>query len=84
MGLFSSSEERIEEKTVDTTGTVNNNIILQEARDTHDQMRLNEKMLFVMYTMCTVEVVKLAIYVYCNFRRKIKKRYANQTNNDNA
>lgn len=84
MGLFSSSEERIEEKTVDTTGTVNNNIILQEARDTHDQMRLNEKMLFVMYTMCAVEVVKLAMYVYCNFKRKIKKQYAGQTNNNNA
>lgn len=84
MVFFGSSEERIEEKTVDTTGTVNNNIILQEARDTHDQMRLNEKMLFVMYTMCTVEVIKLAMYVYCNFRRKMKKRYADQANNSNG
>lgn len=81
MGLFGSSEERIDEKVIDTAGNVNNNIIIQEARDTHDQVRINEKMLHTMYLMCGIEIAKLIIYAFHRFKKSVKKRYSNQQDN---
>lgn len=42
MDIFRSSEEFIEKKTVDSMGHVNNNIVIQEARDTHNQKFISE------------------------------------------
>lgn len=78
MGIFGSSEERVEEKTVDSTGHVNTNIVIQEARDTHDIAKGNEKMLTVMYIMCLLETIKIAIYLYKCFKKNLKKKYGNQ------
>lgn len=75
MGWFSSDEEEVEVKTVDSNGNINNNIILQEARDTHSQMMLNEKLLLATYALVFAEVVKLGIYLFHAFRRTIKKKY---------
>lgn len=61
MGWLYSSEEEVEVKTVDTTGTVNNNIIVQEARDTHSQMISNEKLLFATYLLVAAEALKLGL-----------------------
>lgn len=75
MGIFGSSEERVEEKMVDLTGQVNNNIIIQEAKDTHSQLLLNTKLLYATYILVCAEIVKLSIYVYCSIKKNIKKRY---------
>lgn len=75
MGLFGSSEENVEEKMVDSTGHVNTNIIIQEARDTHEQVKMNEKMLITMYIMCGIEVIKLSLYLFNTFKKNLKKRY---------
>lgn len=57
MGIFGSSEESNEMKTVDTNGNVNNNIVIQEASDTHRQMIMREKLLFATYVLA--EIIKL-------------------------
>lgn len=76
MGSSSSSEEDTEIKTVDSTGPVNNNIILQrEARDTHSQMILNQKILFVGCIMVLFEIIKLAIYLVNSYKKRVKKAY---------
>ena len=80
MGWFGSSEETNEEKLVDSNGHVNNNIIIQEARDTHTQTALTEQLLVGTYILITLEAVKLAICVFNMWKRQIKKRYNN--NND--
>lgn len=79
MGWFGSSEERDESKLVDTNGQVNNNVIIQEARDVHDSRRSNEQMVMLMYFMCGLEIVKCAMYIYCKFVRKMKKKYTTRT-----
>lgn len=79
MGIFGSSEERRDEKMVESTGHVNTNIVIQEARDTHDQLKINEKMLMTMYLMCFIEIIRLGIYLFCNFKKSLKKRYAPKT-----
>lgn len=78
MGWLYSSEEEVEMKTVDTTGTVNNNIIVQEARDTHSQMISNEKLLFATYLLVAAEALKLGLYLFHAIRKKLKKKYQKQ------
>lgn len=80
MGWFSSSEETNEENLVDSNGHVNNNIVIQEARDTHTQAALSEKLLFATYILVGLEMVKLTICCYNMWRRQIKKKYNNKNN----
>lgn len=75
MGWFGSSEENTEVKTVDSNGNINHNVIIQEARDTHDQMLINGKMLFATYILVIAELLKLAIYIFNSYRKTLKKKY---------
>lgn len=76
MGLFASSEEiENETKNVDTNGNVNNNIIISEARDTHSQLIVNEKLLFATCCQLAMEITKLVLYGITHYKKAIKKRY---------
>lgn len=75
MGIFGNSEESIETKTVDSNGQVNNNIIIQEAKDMHSQMILSEKLVFGTYVLIGLEIVKISICIFSAFKRYMKKRY---------
>lgn len=75
MGWFSASEEITEENVVDSNGHVNNNIVIQEAKDNHIQAAASEKLLSATYLLITIEVVKLCICFYNMWRRQIKKKY---------
>lgn len=75
MGWFDSSEEVVEEKMVDSNGNVNNNIIIQEARDTHIQAALSEKLLFGTYILIAIETLKLTICIVSMWKRQMKKKY---------
>lgn len=75
MGFFGDSNE--ETNLGDSNGQVNNNIIIQEAADIHDQTRTTERVLTVMYIMCVLELMKIGIYIYNSFAKRIKKKYRN-------
>lgn len=75
MGIFGDSIE--ETIAVDSNGQVNNNIIIQEAADIHDQTKTTERVLSVMYIMCALEVMKIGIYIYNSFVKRMKKKYRN-------
>lgn len=80
MGIFGDSEESVEIKTVDSNGQVNNNIIIQEAKDMHSQMMLSEKLVFGTYVLIGLEVVKISICLFSAFKRYMKKRYQRNDN----
>lgn len=76
MGIFGSSEESVENKAIDSTGNVNNNIILmqqEEARDTHSQLVLNQKLFIASCLLVLFEVIKLTVYVISSYKKKLKK-----------
>lgn len=75
MGWFSSSEEVVEENVVDSNGHVNNNIVIQEAKDTHTQAALSERLLVATYILVGLEVAKLTICFFNMWKRQIKKKY---------
>lgn len=72
MGIFGSSEERTEEKAVDSTGHVNNNIIIREAQDTHQQMISGEKLVIATYLLVFAEILKL-IFFFKPLRKATKR-----------
>lgn len=80
MGFFGSSEESIESKTVDSNGQVNNNIIIQEAKDTHAQVIISEKLVTGTYILIGLEMIKITICLFSAFRRHIKKKYQGNGN----
>lgn len=75
MGWLGSSEEKTEQKTVDTTGQVNNNIVIQEAEDIHQQVAMSEKLLFATYLLVGAEIIKLCVYLFVALKKHFKKRY---------
>lgn len=76
--LFGSDEENIDTKMVETTGSVNNNIIVQEAADTHSAMMSTERLLFATYLLVGSEILKLSIYIFHVIRKHLKKKYTNK------
>lgn len=82
MGFFFGSEEQqIEEKAIDSTGHVNTNIIVQEARDTHHQMVISQQLLNTTYALVIIETIKLCLCLFNAYKKKIKKTYRNNANN---
>lgn len=71
----SSSTPKNESKTVDSNGQVNNNIVIQEAEDTHSSMILSEQLLFATWILIGLEVLKISIALFSAYRRQMKKKY---------
>lgn len=69
------SAELNEEKMIDGTGNVNNNIIIQEARDTHSQLLIGEKLLWATYVLIALEFIKFILYFVRGFKNHLKKKY---------
>lgn len=63
----------MEEKAIDTSGHVNNNIIIQEAKDTHNQLIINEKLFYATCLLVAFEVIKLIVYIVGAYKRKLIK-----------
>lgn len=80
----STSSEQVDEKVVESNGQVNNNVIIQEAKDTHNQLLVNEKLLYATYALIVFEIIKLAIYLLSAYRRKMKKAFASKNNKGGA
>lgn len=76
MGIFGDSSEENNVKTIDTNGQVNNNIIIREADDIHEQLKLNQTAVTLMYVTCVVQLLKFGMYIYCKFVGKMKKKYS--------
>lgn len=76
MGIFGSSEENTEVKTIDSSGHVNNNIIIREADDIHSQLDVSSKLLFATYVLIIIEILKLLILSFSGIKRKWKKKYS--------
>lgn len=72
-----SSTENVEQKAIDANGNVNNNIIIQEAKDTHSQMIANEKLLVATYFLCAIETIKIGVYIFLKYKKNLKNKYTN-------
>jgi hypothetical protein len=78
--IFGSSEEKMEVKTVDSNGNINNNVIIREAADTHSQMLIGEKLLVATYILVAAELIKLGLHIFYSFKKTLKKKYRSTSN----
>lgn len=67
--MFWDSEE---EKTIDTTGQVNNNIVLQLERDVD---YFGTGITIMLLIICIVKGFELFYFIYKEHNKKLKKRY---------
>lgn len=68
--FWDSSEER---KNVDTTGTVNNNVVLSEPVGISDF-----EVEFVLWGLLALKLLELGLFAFREYRRSIKKKYIAQ------
>lgn len=59
-------------KTVDTSGTVNNNVVFTEPVPIH-----HETLEWLILVICIVKVIELAITIYKIHQKQLKKKYGN-------
>lgn len=72
MGFFGSSEE----KEVDTTGTVNNNMVVNTVDVSSDEITTLLSILVV------IKVIELLLYIYKSWRNGLKRRFGNGAGNN--
>lgn len=63
-------ESKEETKTIDTTGNVNNNVVIQESVPIH-----NEEMKILLYVICVVKIIQFIFFIYKFQVRRLKKKY---------
>lgn len=76
MGSWFSSSKKETVKTLDSTGQVNNNVII------HDDVKFqNMEMLVLLYVITIVKIIGLVLYIYKQHKKKLRREFVNQTNN---
>lgn len=80
--IMGGGESKTEEhKTIDTDGTVNNNLVFNQEKpvDIH-----NKEIIILLSIICAIKLIQLGVYLYVNHRRSLKKKYASGQNNSHV
>jgi hypothetical protein len=74
MGLGFSKLENTETKVVDSTGEVNNNVVVQQEApfDIH-----SNELIALVGTICLIKIIELIYFLYKVHTKTIKKKYKN-------
>lgn len=67
-------ESKEETKTVDTTGNVNNNVVIQEPVPV-----AMEEVIILLAIITAIKIIELVIYFYKVHTRNVKKKYSANT-----
>lgn len=70
MGLFSSKSE---DKTVESTGTVNNNVVIGGQVDV-----FSIEIVVLLGIICALKVIEFIYFIYNRYYRRMKKRFIDQ------
>ncbi len=60
-------------KEVDSTGEVNNNVIVQETKGNVNDR--SSEVVILMYIICGLKLLELGLYLYKFHQKKMKKKY---------
>lgn len=77
MGSSKSSEQKTENKVVDATGNVNNNVVIQDTVAIH-----NVEIIGLLYIIAGIKLIEFIYFIYRQHNRSIKKKYNNERNNN--
>lgn len=65
-----------ESKQIDTSGNVNNNVILEGPIDVN-----HDKITILLSIMLIIQIISFGMKIFSTFRHSVKKRYVNQAPN---
>ena len=71
MGKTASKEE----KTIDSNGNINNNLVLEGPVDFQ-----NSEMLLMLGIICAIKIFEAVYFVFHTYKRSLKKKYNTNTN----
>lgn len=67
-----SEESKAEVKTVDSTGAVNNNLVI------NDPVQIEHKLLeILLWTICIIKILEFLLLIYKIHRKNLKKQFTN-------
>lgn len=71
INIMGSTESKDETKTVDSTGEVNNNLVIQESTTNKGGFQI----VIPLYIICGIKILELFIFIYKFQQKKMKKKY---------
>lgn len=70
------SSKPTETKTVDSTGTLNNNLVIENSVPVH-----NSEINILLYILVAIQIINLLLIIYREHQKNLKKKYLKQNNN---
>lgn len=65
-----SSPSQHETKTIESTGHVNNNLVIQETEDVYSM-----EIVILLSVLCILKILEIGIYLYTKYKQQMKKKY---------
>lgn len=75
MGWFGDKNKVEERKVVETTGSVNNNLVIQGTVDVY-----SNEIVLLLIIICFIKIVELAYFLYYKHKKNIKRQYMSKIN----
>lgn len=69
---WGQSKEVTETKVADSTGTINNNIIIRDPVEIQ-----NHLIVALLAIICGIKILELGLYIYREHKKTLKKKYIN-------
>lgn len=65
-----SSPSQHETKTIESTGHVNNNVVIQETEDIYSM-----EIVILLALLCVLKILEFGSFLYTKYRQQLKKKY---------
>lgn len=65
-----SSHSQVEKKTIESTGQVNNNVVIQETEDVYSM-----EIVILLSLLCALKILEISIFLYNKYKQQMKKKY---------
>lgn len=65
-----SSQSQQETKTIESTGHVNNNAVIQETEDVYSM-----EIVILLSILCALKILEIGIFLYSKYKQQMKKKY---------
>lgn len=66
-----SSQSQHETKTIEASGQVNNNVVIQETEDVYSM-----EIVVLLSLLCALKILEIAMFLYNKYRQQMKKKYS--------
>lgn len=66
-----SGQSQQETKTIESSGQVNNNVVIQETEDVYSM-----ELVILLSLLCALKILEIGIFLYNKYKQQMKKKYS--------